>query len=139
MRSRCVWALGLLPLALAACEGGAGSSPTPGGSAGSAGASAGGGPGQLPQGEGWTPLTPCEPVLDQRVTRLSDRHIAKALAALLDIPAPALETGALSEDAFIPGKAATVNGAVASKLQDVAELAASAATQVGQSIANCSG
>lgn len=140
MRSRCVWALGLLPFSLVACEAETGRNANPNGSAGAAGASSGGGSAsQMPQAGGWTPLTPCEPVLEQRVTRLSDRHIAKALAELLDIPAPAIETGALSEDAFIPGKAATVNGAVASKLQDVAELAASAATQVGKSIASCGG
>lgn len=139
MRSRCVWALVLLPLALVACESKTGGNPSPGNAAGSAGASAGGGAGQMPQGGGWTPLTPCEPVLEQRVTRLSDRHVAKALAELLHIPAPAIETGALSEDAFIPGKAATVNGAVASKLQDVTELAAAAATNAGQAIASCSG
>lgn len=99
----------------------------------------GGGPGTMPEGAEWTPLTPCDPVLEQRVTRLSDRHISKALAELLNIPAPAIETGALSEDAFIPGKAATVNGAVASKFQDVAETAAAAATNAAQAIASCSG
>jgi hypothetical protein len=81
----------------------------------------------------------CAPVLEQRVTRMSDRHIAKALGQLLDIPAPSIETGALSEDAFIPGKAATVNGAVATKLQEVAEVAAAAATDAGQAIASCAG
>lgn len=92
-------------------------------------------------GVGDVPTEPnaCDPVLDQRVTRLSDRHIAKALAELLDIPAPSFETGALSEDAFIPGKAATVNGAVATKLQEVAEVAAVAATEAGAVIASCEG
>lgn len=93
----------------------------------------------MPQGDGWQPLTACEPVLDQRVTRLSDRHISKGLAELLSIPAPAIETGALSEGAFIPGKAATVNGAVASKFQDVAESAAAAATAAGKQLATCAG
>src|SRR5690242_20066530 len=64
--------------------------------AGAAGASTTGGAGSMPQGDGWQPLTACEPVLDQRVTRLSDRHISKGLAELLSIPAPAIETGALS-------------------------------------------
>ena len=81
----------------------------------------------------------CDPVLDQRVTRLSDRHIAKALAELLAIPPPSIETGALSADAFIPGKAAIVNGAVATKLQEVAEVVAAAATEAGQAIASCAG
>ena len=96
---------------------------------------------QAPGGVGDVPTEPnaCDPVLDQRVTRMSDRHIAKALAELLDIPAPSFETGALSEDAFIPGKAATVNGAVATKLQSVAEVAAAAATEAGTDIASCEG
>ena len=140
MSDRRLWALGcVLTGALLGCDGAPGSSPTPGGAAGSAGTSAGGGPGTMVEGAAWTPLTPCEPVLDQRVTRLSDRHIAKALAELLSIPAPSIETGALSEDAFIPGKAATVNGAVASKFQDVAEVAATAATNAGQALATCAG
>jgi hypothetical protein len=97
--------------------------------------------GEPAPGVGDVPAAPnsCDPVLDQRVTRLSDRHIAKALAELLAIPAPAVETGALSGDAFIPGKAATVNGAVATKLQSVAEVAAAAATEAGTAIASCEG
>jgi hypothetical protein len=138
MSDRRLWALGyLLTATLLGCDGEAGTPPANPAAAGAAGAAAAGGAGTTPAGADWEPLTPCEPVLEQRVTRLSDRHIAKALAELLSIPAPAIETGALSEDAFIPGKAATVNGAVASKFQDVAELAAIAATNAGQAIATC--
>jgi hypothetical protein len=140
MSDRRLWALGyLLPFALLGCDGEAGGPATNPGAAGSAGASAAGGAGTTPAGADWQPLTPCDPVIEQRVTRLSDRHIAKGLSELLAIPAPAIETGALSEDAFIPGKAATVNGAVASKFQDVAELAAIAATNADQPIATCAG
>ncbi len=140
MSDRRLWALGcLLTGALLGCDGQAGAPATNNGTAGAAGATAAGGAGTAPAGADWEPLTPCDPVIEQRVTRLSDRHIAKALSELLSIPAPAIETGALSEDAFIPGKAATVNGAVASKFQDVAELAAIAATNAGQAIATCAG
>ncbi len=86
---------------------------------------------------GFVPLTACEATLDQRVTRLSDGHLAHAIADLLGIPAPAIETGALSEGAFIPGKAATVNGSVASKFQDVAEAAAKQATSPGRALIEC--
>lgn len=126
--------------ALLACSGGEG----PPGSAGpnSPGGGSGGstaGPDYDPASDPWQPLTACEPVLDQRVTRLSDHHIANSVAELLAIQAPQIETGALSEHAFIPGKAATVNGAVASKLQDVAEAAAAEAVVAGSKAVSCAG
>ncbi len=143
MRDRRAWAFGcLLPLAVLGCTGTA-DGPPANAAAGAAGSSAAGGGSATGGGSttvagGWQPLTPCEPVLEQRVTRLSDRHLANALGELLGIPAPAIETGALSEDAFIPGKAAAVTGATASKLQDVAETAAALATAPGQPLATCS-
>ncbi len=100
---------------------------------------AGGGVGGMTSAAEWSPLSACAPVLEQRVTRLSDGHISHAIAELLSIPAPDLETGALSEEAFIPGKAATVSGAVASKLQDIAEKAAPLATAPGSPRASCGG
>ncbi len=144
MRDRRAWAFGcLLPLATLGCTGTA-DGPAASAAAGAAGVTAaGGGTGTAGGGTGaadpWQPLTPCEPALEQRVTRLSDRHLANAVAELLGIPAPAIETGALSEDAFIPGKAASVTGATASKLQDVAETAAALATAPGQPLATCNG
>jgi Protein of unknown function (DUF1588)/Protein of unknown function (DUF1592)/Protein of unknown function (DUF1595)/Protein of unknown function (DUF1585) len=141
MRDRRAWAFGcLLPLVLG-CTGTADGPPVSA-AAGAGGSSAAGGGsngGTVTAASGWLPLTPCAPVLEQRVTRLSDRHLGNAVGELLGIPAPAIETGALSEDAFIPGKAAPVTGATASKLQDVAETAATLATTTGKPLATCTG
>jgi hypothetical protein len=133
--------LALLALAGPGCtvddKSGAATGGKPGAGTGGA-AIVGGTDGELGSA-GWSPLSACAPVLEQRVTRLSDGHIAHAIADLLGIAAPELETGALSEAAFIPGKAATVNGAAASKLQDIAEKAAQLATASGSSWASCGG
>ena len=140
MRDRRAWAFGcLVPLVLSCTAAADGPPASAAAGAAGSGATAGGAGGGASTASGWQPLTPCEPVLEQRVTRLSDRHLANALAELLGIPAPAIETGALSEDAFIPGKAASVTGATASKLQDVAETAAALATTPGKPLATCAG
>jgi hypothetical protein len=89
-------------------------------------------PPNLP-GSTFSPLTPCEPVLPRRVTRLSDQHLSHAVADLLAVEPPAIETGSLGQNAFLPGKAASVNGSVAVKLREVAEQAARELSCTGDS------
>jgi hypothetical protein len=68
-------------------------------------------------------------VLEERVTRLSDQHLANAIRDLLEIPRPVLETGALDSKSFLPAKPAPVTGGVAVKLQEIAEKSALEATK----------
>jgi hypothetical protein len=81
-------------------------------------------PGTNLPGSTFSPLTPCDPVLPRRVSRLSDQHLSHAIADLLAVEPPAIETGSLGQNAFLPGKAAAVNASVAVKLREVAEQAA---------------
>jgi hypothetical protein len=107
---------------------------------GSASGSGGTGPTDTPPlPTTFTPLTPCEPVLPRRVTRLSDRHLSHAIGDLLKIDRPAIETGSLAQAAFLPGKPAAVNGGVAVKLQEVAEAAAKQAMEFNAAAAACTG
>jgi len=92
--------------------------------------------GELP-GSTFAPLVPCAPILPRRVTRLSDQHLAHAVADLLRVEQPEIETGSLGEQAFLPGKAAAVNASVAVKLREVAETAAAQVTRGDD--ASCSG
>ena len=110
-----------------------------GGGAGSPGGGAGGIGSPPPLPTTFTPLVPCEPVLPRRVTRLSDRHLSHAVGDLLGIDRPVIETGSLAQAAFLPGKAAAVNGGVAVKLQEVAEAAARQALDKKPELASCTG
>lgn len=96
-------------------------------------------PNVIPEGERWRPLEACEPVLPQRVTRLSDTHLSNAIGDLLQVAKPVIQTGALDEKSFLPATPATITGSVAVKFQDVAEKAAAEATMPGKAAVACSG
>lgn len=93
-----------------------------------------------PFAEQWRPAAPCTPTLPKRTTRLSDRHLANAIRDLLTLPtAPAFQSTSGSREAFIPNKAASLDGAVFGKLQTVAEDAAAKATVAGSAAVACTG
>jgi len=106
---------------------------SPGGSGGGGAASGG-----TTDPQNWAPVVACEPTLPVKVTRLSDRHLAHALRDLLGLAAPPpLSTSSSSSEQFLPNKAAAVDGAVATKLRDLAERLALEVTTPGHAYASC--
>src|SRR3982751_3738667 len=74
----------------------------------------GGGVAGDPSALGWQPVTPCDPVLPTRVTRLQDRQLANAIRDLLGAAARAhIQTTSGGGQDFLSAKAAAVTGAVA--------------------------
>jgi Protein of unknown function (DUF1588)/Protein of unknown function (DUF1592)/Protein of unknown function (DUF1585)/Protein of unknown function (DUF1595) len=119
-----------LSLSLAACYGGVA------GFDGNVEGSTGGSGGEESGSD--SPAEPaCEPVVPRSVARLPDRHVANAVATLLSIPRPDFSTSPSDLERFVPDQLSAVTGAVAVKLQAMAEAAAAAATAPGRPLVAC--
>lgn len=79
----------------------------------------------------------CEPAVPRAIARVPDRHIANAVATLLSIPRPELSTSPSDPERFVPDQLSAVTGAVAVKLQAMAEASAAAATAPGMPLVTC--
>jgi hypothetical protein len=73
------------------------------------------------------------------VSRLADRHLASAIAELLGVARPTLDTGGDAAERFIPEKPAVITGGPALKLQAMAESVAAEATRPGAPAVTCKG
>jgi hypothetical protein len=137
------WVGRLLPILVfctaSACTGSIGDASGGSDSTGSGGPGSTTG-GSTTPGVNWQPLTPCDPVLRTRVSRLSDRHFANAIRDLLGLSAtPTLQTSSSSTELFLLNKPAPVNGSVALSIRDLVEKVSSEATATGKPAIQCTG